>query len=174
MSYVCLSVLPFPAASQTFSLCGEFVCMSVVGRGCLPVCGVCVCVSTCVVVSMSVCVYVCVWRERKGRRLVGMCVCVCVCVYLCVSPFSPPLPPHPSPTPSPCLSLVRRPSWGQTRAGGMRSCREEPCFVRRDGGELGWAAHTSIGGLWSRSSGLGAVLCVCVRERKRKRDRDGA
>lgn len=44
----------------------------------------------------------------------------------------------------------------------MRSCSKEQCFVRRDGGELCWAVLSSIGGLWSRSSGLGAVLLsVC-------------
>ena len=36
---------------------------------------------------------------------------------------------------------------------------------------VGWAVRASIGGLWSRSSGLGAVLwcvcvCVCVRARE--------
>lgn len=138
MPSICLSVLPFPAASQTSSVC-------VRARAHMHV-HVCVCGSGCVC----------------GGVHGGLCACLCVCFCVCVSPRLP-LPPLlllrlP-------VSLVRRPGWGQMRAGGMRSCSKERCFVRRDGGELGWAVRASIGGLWSRSSGLGAVLlrvCVCV------------
>ena len=95
------------------------------------------------------------------------CVCTCVCVYVCVSP----LPPPPlSRSLSLSVSLVRRPSWGQ-RAGGMSSCSEE-----QSGALSGEMAVHWVCGLWSTSSGLGAVLCgactsVCVRERERERQR---
>ena len=147
---VCLSqsVFPFPAASQTFALCGVCACVCVCGGN------VCVC-------QGAVCVYVCVCGGDH----------VCVCVPVGVSPLLPLSLPTPSPAPSPCLSLVRRPSWGQTwdeitrlgaLSGEMAGSWAGLCAPALAGSGTGAQAWGQCCGARARVCAR-VLVCVCVR-----------